>query len=217
MKGSRKKVLVGAGSAVALVLVAAVVLVMVRGGEDGDASATLTSPYVGQEARGIVALSQDDVEGLLAGAGTPFGGMAKPAELNGYPGPRHVLDAVEAGHFDLSDNQLQEIEALYERMQSQAIPLGEQIVAIEQAIDDGFSSGTITEAFLAESIETSADLYGQLRIVHLSHHLATVEILSPDQVVRYNELRGYSNDDPCDQDPPDGHDPDLWRQHNNCQ
>ncbi len=72
------------------------------------------SQYAGQEIRGIKALSQDDIEGLLAGAGTPFGGMAKPAELNGYPGPRHVLDAVEAGEFKLTSDQEEQIEALYE-------------------------------------------------------------------------------------------------------
>ncbi len=70
--------------------------------QTSDESA-IRSPYVGQEARGIKALSQDDVEGLLAGAGSPFGGMAKPAELNGYPGPRHVLDAVKAVEFELTD------------------------------------------------------------------------------------------------------------------
>jgi hypothetical protein len=72
------------------------------------------SPYAGQELRGIKALSQEDIEGLLAGTGIPFGGMAKPAELNGYPGPRHVLDAVEAREFELTSGQQEQIEALYE-------------------------------------------------------------------------------------------------------
>ena len=76
------------------------------------------SPYAGQESREIKALSQQDIEGLLAGAGTPFGGMAKPAELNGYPGPRHVLDAVEAGGFELTSEQQEQIEAVYEEMRS---------------------------------------------------------------------------------------------------
>ncbi len=216
MSNLNKVLLAVAGTAVLLVAVAAIVLLTVRDGDDTASPEPLTSPYVGQEARGIVALSHDDVEGLLTGAGTPFGGMAKPAELNGYPGPRHVLEAVEAGQFDLSDDQLQEIELLFERMQADAIPLGEQIVDIEQAIDDAFSDGTMTEAFLAESIEASANLYGQLRTVHLSNHLATIEILNPEQVAQYNELRGYTTDDPCDAPPPEGHDADLWRQHNNC-
>src|SRR5215469_14793256 len=45
-------------------------------------------PYAGQEARTIKALSDDDIAALRKGEGM---GMAKAAELNGYPGPVHVL------------------------------------------------------------------------------------------------------------------------------
>ena len=122
----------------------------------------IQSPYVGQETRGIKALSQADIEGLLAGAGTPFGGMAKPAELNGYPGPRHVLDAVEAGEFDLTTDQREQVEVLYSKMRSEAITLGTQIIDVEQALDNAFQNGTINEAFLKEKIAESTDLYAQL-------------------------------------------------------
>ena len=47
------------------------------------------SPYAGQEKREIKALSQEDVEGYLTGQGM---GFAKAAELNQYPGPKHVLE-----------------------------------------------------------------------------------------------------------------------------
>ena len=134
--------------------------------ETADESA-IHSPYAGQEVRGIKALSQEDIEGLLAGAGTPYGGMAKPAELNGYPGPRHVLDAVEAGEFELTSGQQKQIEALYEEMRSEAIELGKKIIDIEKVIDDAFLNGTITEELLLEKVLESAGLYGQLRIVHL--------------------------------------------------
>jgi len=174
------------------------------------------SPYVGQEVRGIKALSQADVEGLLDGEGTPFGGMAKPAELNGYPGPRHVLDAVDAGEFEVTSEQKEQIEALYEEMRSEAIALGEGIINIEKALDDAFASGTITEDFLQEKVLESADLYGQLRIVHLKYHLKMMDILTPQQVAQYNELRGYSSDDPC-ANIPEGHDPEMWKLHNNCE
>ena len=174
------------------------------------------SPYAGQEVRGIKALSQDDIEGLLAGAGTPFGGMAKPAELNGYPGPRHVLDAVEAGEFELSSEQKQQVEALYEEMRTEAIALGEQIINIEKEIDDAFANKTITDDFLNKKVTESANLYGQLRIVHLKYHLKMVDILTPQQVDQYNQLRGYSSGDPCDH-VPEGHDPDMWKLHNNCE
>ena len=173
------------------------------------------SPYAGQESREIKALSRQDIEGLLAGAGTPFGGMAKPAELNGYPGPRHVLDAVDAEEFELAREQQEQIEALYEEMRSEAIELGERIIDIEKAIDDAFLGGTISEELLQEKVLESADLYGQLRIVHLKYHLLMVDILTPQQVAQYNELRGYTSGDPC-ANIPAGHDPEMWRLHNNC-
>ena len=174
------------------------------------------SPYAGQETRGIKALSQEDIAGLLAGAGTPFGGMAKPAELNGYPGPRHVLDAVEAGEFELTNEQQTQIEFLFEEMRSEAIPLGQAIIDLETEIDEAFNNGTITNEFLEAKVSQSASLYGQLRVVHLKYHLAVVDILSTQQVAQYNELRGYTSSDPC-QNIPEGHDPEMWKLHNNCE
>ena len=183
--------------------------------QNSDESA-IHSPYAGQEARGIKALSQNDIEGLIAGAGTPFGGMAKPAELNGYPGPRHVLDAYDAGEFQLTNEQHKQIEALYEEMRSEAIELGEKIIDIEKGIDDAFTGKTITNAFLQEKVKEGADLYGKLRVVHLKYHLSMVEILTPQQVEQYNELRGYTSGNPCE-NIPEGHDPEMWKLHNNCE
>jgi hypothetical protein len=173
------------------------------------------SPYAGQETRDIKALSPSEIEGLRAGAGTPFGGMAKPAELNGFPGPRHLLDAVTAGQISISATQKQQIETLYEQMRTDAIKLGTQILAVETALDQKFVNEDITRELLAEDVTKSAALYGQLRLVHLQAHLTMVEILSSQQVEQYNALRGYSSSDPCQQVPP-GHDPKMWKHHNHC-
>ena len=184
--------------------------------DTGKHTGALHSPYAGQEKRSIKALPQADVEGLLGGVGTPFGGMAKPAELNGYPGPRHVLDAVEAGEFEVTEKQKARIEELYEEMEVQAITLGEKIISIEQRIDDEFADKTVTIGRLRENVANSADVYGQLRFVHLKYHLEMVDVLTPEQVERYNTLRGYiGDDDPCE-GVPEGHDPDLWKMHNDC-
>lgn len=48
-----------------------------------------TKPYAGQQERMIKALSTSEIDGLKKGKGM---GLAKAAELNHYPGPRHVLD-----------------------------------------------------------------------------------------------------------------------------
>lgn len=180
-------------------------------------TSAIHSLYAGQEARGIKALSQADIEGLLAGAGTPFGGMAKPAELNGYPGPRHVLDAIEAGEFEVTNEQKTQIENLYEKMKAQAIMLGKQIITIEQKIDEEFTNKTVTNESLQKNIAESAKIYEQLRFVHLKYHLQMVDILTPEQVEQYNLLRGYIGDnDPCE-NIPEGHDAELWKMHNDCE
>jgi len=53
------------------------------------AFATTNSPYSGQGKREIKSLSQQEITGYLHGKGL---GYAKTAELNQFPGPRHVLD-----------------------------------------------------------------------------------------------------------------------------
>jgi hypothetical protein len=46
------------------------------------------SPYAGLEVRRIKSLSEDDLAELRKGGGW---GLALPAELNGMPGPSHLL------------------------------------------------------------------------------------------------------------------------------
>ena len=176
---------------------------------------TSRSPYAGQETRKIKALSQAEVTALRAGAGTPFGGMAKPAELNGYPGPRHVLDAYDAGEFSMTKAQHEKITALYEAMRTEAVALGTNIIEIEKEIDDAFADKTITADFLQEKVAESARRYGQLRVAHLKYHLSVSEILLPVQVRQYNALRRYATDNACENIPA-GHDANMWKLHNNC-
>ena len=49
--------------------------------------------YAGQQTRVIKALSLQETQDLLDGKGL---GLAKAAELNGYPGPMHTLEHADA-------------------------------------------------------------------------------------------------------------------------
>src|SRR5438270_13682753 len=69
------------------------------------------NPYAGQQARSIKALSDDEVAALRNGDGM---GMAKAAELNGYPGQRHVLAI--AGELRLNDAQVGQVSGILDRM-----------------------------------------------------------------------------------------------------
>ncbi len=117
-------------------------------------------------------------------------GLALPAELNGYPGPRHVLEL--ADKLGLTEDQRQKIKALADEMLPQAIELGNQILSKERDLELAFRSSTIDENFLQQQVTSIAELQGKLRVVHLRTHLATVKILSPAQIMQYNMLRGYT-------------------------
>ena len=93
------------------------------------------SAYAGQESRDIKSLSADEVQGLLAGKGL---GYAKPAELNGYPGPLHVLEL--ADRLGLSAEQRARTEALFASMQARAIEHGRALVEEERALDRLFAT-----------------------------------------------------------------------------
>src|SRR5919106_379833 len=150
----------------------------------------MDAPYTGLETRDIKALSPEQVADLRAGRGM---GLALAAELNGYPGPRHVLDL--AGQLGLTTEQRAEAQRLLAEMQAQAIVLGEQVIAGEAALEGMFSEG----AAAADSVQAAAielgRLQGMLRAHHLHYHLAMRDLLSAYQVMRYQHLRGYAAGD----------------------
>ena len=168
------------------------------------------STYRGQERRQIKSLSAQDIEELQTGQGW---GLAKAAELNGVPGPAHVLEMAQ--EIQLTPTQRERIEHIYAEMKAQAIPLGKQFIALEQALNTAFADGSITDEALQELLKAIADVSQQLRYVHLSTHLKTPDILTSEQIQLYNTLRGYSSDDPC-RNIPAGHDVDMWKKHNSC-
>src|SRR5438132_12594991 len=86
------------------------------------------SPYAGMQTRSIKALSEQQIADLKAGRGM---GLALPAELNGYPGPIHVLELSDK--LGLSSEQKSRIEDLFQSMRAEAVPLGEKLLAQEAA------------------------------------------------------------------------------------
>jgi hypothetical protein len=148
------------------------------------------SPYAGMQARSIKALSEQQMADLRAGRGM---GMALAAELNGYPGPVHVLEL--AGALGLAPEQRQRIHALREAMTAEAVPLGERLIAEEAALDREFAARTVTLASLEAATSAVGRTQTELRAAHLRYHLATVEVLTQAQVRCYGELRGYQGAD----------------------
>ena len=144
-------------------------------------------------------LSAAEAAGLLAGAGL---GLAKPAELHGYPGPLHVLELADA--LGLSAAQRVGAEAFRADMLAQAIPLGEQIVQAERHLDAAFAGGAVSRAEVERMTAHAARLRGELRAVHLTTHLVMRELMTAEQIARYAELRGST--DPSSAPSSHGHD-----------
>ncbi|MEO1265761.1 MAG: Spy/CpxP family protein refolding chaperone [Pseudomonadota bacterium] len=166
-------------------------------------------PYAGQQTRAIKSLSAGDVKALQRGAGW---GFAKAAELNGVPGPLHVLEL--ADKLSLTPGQRDRVQAVFQKMNAAAKKLGTAFIAAERALDRFFQEQRTAAAELERLVATSARLRGELRGVHLAAHLETLPILTGDQRARYSALRGYGSD-PCAA-VPDGHDAAMWRKHNGC-
>ena len=125
------------------------------------------APYAGQHARAIKALSPSDIQSYLSGQGM---GFAKAAELNHYPGPKHVLELEKA--LQLTEQQRVQTQVIFDSMQREAIQWGHQLIQAERHLDHLFSAQTVTEDALQDATRTLADYQGKLRHVHLRAHLA---------------------------------------------
>jgi Spy/CpxP family protein refolding chaperone len=150
-------------------------------------SAQTQQPYAGLQVRPVKALSDQQIADLKEGRGM---GLALPAELNGYPGPTHVLELAES--LQLSEAQRAKVKQLFEAMKAETVPLGEKLIAQEADLDRLFAERTITEASLAAATQAIGLTQAALRTAHLKYHLATIEVLTPTQSRRYVELRGYA-------------------------
>lgn len=172
------------------VIVLAAVLIV------SGAAGSSESPYAGQEQRRrIKALSEHQVEGYLDGRGM---GYAKAAELNAFPGPRHVLDL--AGELDLTPEQARRTRALFSAMKTRAAALGAQLVDKEKELDRRFATGAIDSASLAELVSDIGALEAKIRQVHLQAHLKQKALLEERQIRAYAELRGYASEDGMEHD-----------------
>jgi Spy/CpxP family protein refolding chaperone len=156
---------------------------------DGTAFASAERPYAGLEARSIKSLSDQDADDLRAGRGM---GMALPAELNGFPGPRHVLDL--ADRLALTPAQRERTAALFAAMQAESAALGEQVIAREAELDRMFAGGGADEITLRDLTRAIGLLRGDLRYTHLRYHLAVRAMLSAEQIEAYRQARGYGQD-----------------------
>ena len=115
--------------------------------------------YASQRVDEVKTLSTDEIQGLLNGEGM---GMAKAAELNHYPGPRHVLDL--ASQLQLSEAQRDKAQEIYDRMHNEAVRLGRAILHKEEELDNVFKQNGVDSNKLKSLVMEITRLRGELRL-----------------------------------------------------
>ena len=145
------------------------------------------SSYASMMSRDIKALSSEQVADLREGKGM---GASLPAELNGVPGPLHVLQL--AAKLGVTPEQRAALQRITDDMKASAQQLGQQVIDAEAELDRVFRTGTPEEAVISQLTSRVAALQGRLRAVHLVAHLRTRQLLSSDQIARYAVARGYA-------------------------
>ena len=150
------------------------------------AAADTAKPYAGQQERPVSSFSEADVRALLAGEGQ---GLAKPAELNGYPGPAHLLEMQE--ELELDGDQIAAIQGSFDRMLERAKEIGVELLAAEAELDGLFRERRADPDTLAAALRKTADLRMSLRETHLKAHLEVAPLLTDHQRQAYALLRGY--------------------------
>jgi Spy/CpxP family protein refolding chaperone len=145
------------------------------------------SSYAGMQDREIKALSPQQIEDLREGRGM---GASMPAELNGVPGPLHVLQLKQ--QLGVTPEQAASLEQITASMTVSARQLGKQVIEAERELDAAFRSRGADEERIRDISARIGALNAELRTVHLLAHLKTRHILTDRQVAAYNDVRGYS-------------------------
>jgi hypothetical protein len=114
------------------------IIAVLAGLGPAEAQHAPASPYAGWEHRPVKALSKEQIADLRAGRGM---GLALPAELNGYPGPVHVLEL--GGQLRLTTEQRIRVQELHAAMKAEAIPLSERLMTQEADLDCQFATQSL--------------------------------------------------------------------------
>ncbi len=155
-------------------------------GHGAGQHAPVRASYAGEQTREIKALSAQEQLAWTDGQGM---GLARAAELNGYPGPMHVLEF--ADRLQLTNNQEETTRALMAQHKAEVRRLGIRLVEAERELDQLFRDKRATEADIRVHTDAIAKLQAQIRLSHLNTHLKQTALLDAAQIERYSVLRGY--------------------------
>lgn len=157
------------------------------GSGSGSGPGSGSNPYADFAKRRVAAFSDEDAAGIVAGRGM---GFALPAELNGYPGPLHILEL--AAELGLTHEQRAAVEALIGPMQARAKEAGRRYVEAEQALDAAFRSQAADAATIERLVRAADSARAEKRLAHLLTHIEARRLLTKEQLAIYAARRGYA-------------------------
>ncbi|MEK9138637.1 MAG: hypothetical protein AAB393_16055 [Bacteroidota bacterium] len=114
-------------------------------------------------------------------------GMAAYADVNGYPGPKHILEMQDM--LMLTEEQRKDIQSIFEAMKESARAKGDAIIQKERQLESLFRTEKATEAEVKKMSSEIGRLRGELRAIHMVAHIQAKQVLIKDQTALYNSLR----------------------------
>ena len=159
-----------------------------HGGGEGPAAAPVAPNYAAPPAREIKALSAQEQRGWTEGENM---GMARAAELNGYPAPMMVLEMAQT--LKLTPEQAAAARELMTRHKAEVRKLGAELVDAERQLDVAFREHRAQETDVTRLTTQIGQLQGRIRASHLRTHLAAQALLTPEQMQQYAGMHGFGH------------------------
>jgi Spy/CpxP family protein refolding chaperone len=130
-------------------------------------------------------VSEQEKEALLKGAGLGAGMIAM---MNGYPGPKHVLEMGD--ELELTAAQRESIGKTYGNVKAESVKLGTELVEKDEALTALFTAGSATTGEVGKLSRDIGELQGRVRAAHLNAHVETFDALTPAQREKLSSMQG---------------------------
>ena len=88
--------------------------------------------------------------------------------------------------------QRKQTAALMQAHKEEAKAIGAKLVAAERELDALFRSKIAERAALEKAVSAAAQMQASYRLSHLETHRRMRDLLTPEQIAKYDVLRGYA-------------------------
>ncbi|PJI39472.1 Spy/CpxP family protein refolding chaperone [Ferrovibrio sp.] len=111
------------------------------------------------------------------------------AERHLYPAPQTALQIAES--LDLSDAQRAQLRQMQHDTDVEIAVLGRRLATEERRLTRAFAENNIEATKVDALTARISALDGRIRALRLRSHLAARDALTPNQLLRFADLRGY--------------------------